>query len=76
MKRRSAGDVQWTLPLKKRPIAYSTKAVSDLIVVLASQYETIQNVYDNIHFDMDAKRILKIYIDKGYGAIHARSFFQ
>ncbi len=75
MKRRSKGDVQWTLPSRKRPIAYSTKAVSDLIVVLSQRYETIQDVYDNIVYDDAAKRILKIYIDRGYGAVRARDYF-
>jgi hypothetical protein len=75
MKRRSKGDVQWTLPSRKRPIAYSTKAVSDLIVVLSQRYETIQDVYDNIVYDYDAKRILKIYIDCGYGTVRARDYF-
>lgn len=75
MKRRSKGDVQWTLPSRKRPIAYSTKAVSDLIVVLSQRYETIQDVYDNIVYDYGAKRILKIYIDRGYGVVRARDYF-
>lgn len=57
------GDVAWHLPGKKKPFAYSTKADSDLIVALSAEYETIGEVYDNIHYAPDAKAILRKYIE-------------
>ena len=69
-------DIQWCLPNKKRPFAYSTKATSDLIVTLAQTFETIQNVYDNIIYDYEAKSILQVYIERGYGPCKARNFFK
>lgn len=65
---KSKGDVIWTLPGKKRPFAYSTKATSDLIVLLAQEHDTVQQVHDAINFDFDAKAILQKFIDAGYGA--------
>lgn len=69
-------DAQWYLPNKRRPFAYSTKATSDLIVTLAQTFETIQNVYDNIIYDYEAKSILQVYIERGYGQCKARNFFR
>lgn len=74
-KRRLKGDVEWYLPNRKRPVAYSTKAASDLIVTLSQKGTTIQEVYDAITYDMEAKNILKIYIEKGYGDSVAKEFF-
>lgn len=74
--RAMSSDVQWHLPNKKRPFAYSTKATSDLIVTLAQTFETIQNVYDNIIYDYEAKSILRVYIERGYGQCKARNFFK
>lgn len=75
-------DCQWFLAKdlakkkqRKTPRAYSTKASQDLIVELSKQYETIQDVYNNIHYDDDAKRILKMYIDNGEGGLKAREMF-
>lgn len=64
---RGKGDVSWCLPDKKRPFAYSTKATSDLIVVLAESNQTTKDVYNAINYDEDAKKILKEFIDSGYG---------
>ena len=66
MKRKSKGDVSWALPNKKRPFAYSTVATEQLI--LAYSDNTIQEVYDLINYDYEAKAILKVYIDHGYGS--------
>jgi len=68
------GDVSWCLPDKKRPFAYSTKATSDLIVVLSETNQTTKDVYNAINFDEDAKKILKHYIDNGYGNYLFRDF--
>ncbi len=74
--RRSKGDVEWRVPKRKTPIAYSTKATSDLIAVLSQDYETITDVYNAINYDQDAKEILKKYIELGYGNEIAREWFE
>ena len=66
-RKKSKGDVMWILPGKKRPFAYSTIATNDLIVTLAREYETVQQVHDAINFDYQAKAILQYFIDAGYG---------
>lgn len=70
------GDVEWRIPKRKRPIAYSTKAVSDLIVVLAENGGTIQEVFDQINYCPDAKAVLQAYISAGYGNDIARNHFR
>lgn len=72
---RYAGDVMWYIPKKKKAVAFSPKATSDYIVALAQEYETIQDVYDAILWNDEARRILKIYIDCGYGDEIARNWF-
>lgn len=74
--RRSKGDVEWYMPGRKRPIAYSTKAASDLIVALSQDCITVQEVYDCITYDIEAKNVLKAYIEKGYGNAIAKEFFR
>lgn len=74
--RKSKGDVVWRIPNRKTPIAYSTKATSDLIVVLSQDYTTITDVYNAINYDQDAKNILQKYIDLGYGNEIARKWFK
>ena len=73
--RRSKGDVHWYVPGCKTPIAYSTKAVSNLIVALAQEGGTIQEVHDRITYDVEAREVLEKYIAKGYGGIEARAWF-
>lgn len=70
------GDVQWYVPGQKRPIAYSTKATSDLIAVLAEEGGTIAEVLRRINYDTDAKSVLQAYIDHGYGDVEARKWFK
>ena len=72
---RKKGDVQWYIPGRKRPIAYSTKAASDLIVVLSMEGGTIKEVQARINYDPEAKAVLQAYIDRGYGDIEARQWF-
>ena len=74
--KQSRWDVSWTVPNKKRPIGYSTKATSDLIVLLSQDGSTIQEVYDKINFDVDGKKVLQEYIRRGYGNIVARDWFR
>ena len=70
-----AGAVMWYIPSKKKAIAFSTKATSDYIVMLASEHKTIQDVYDAILWNDEARQILKIYIDYGYGNEIAKDWF-
>jgi len=74
-RRRPKGDVFWYLPGRKKPIAYSTKAASDLIVALSEDGATIQEVHDRITYDREAQAILRKYIEKGLGEASAKSFF-
>ena len=75
-KTRIKGDVHWHVPNKKKPIAYSTVATSHLIGLLAQDFETIQDVYDAINYDEEAKEILQKYIDLGYGNEIAKQWFR
>lgn len=74
---KSKGDVSWTVPGRKRPIAYSTKAVSNLIAVYAEKYGgTIQELQARIFYNNEAKAILQAYIDRGYGNQIASEWFR
>lgn len=67
--KKAKGDVYWYIPKRKTPVAYSTIATKLLIDVLSHDdlNRTIQDVYNLINYDIEAKEILKIYIDKGFG---------
>lgn len=68
-------DVAWYLPDAKqnsRPIAYSTVATSDLIVALYNQYGDLRKVYENIHYDEDAKKVVSEYLKRGIYEINIR----
>ena len=65
---RVKGDVSWFLPIRKKPIAYSTVATRDLITLLAQEYGgTIREIQSYINYDNEAKTVLQAYIDRGYG---------
>lgn len=69
------GSVAWYLPDAKknsRPIAYSTVATSDLIVALYNQYGDLRKVYENIHYDEDAKKVVSEYLKRGIYEINIR----
>lgn len=70
-----SSDVMWHVPDKKNPIAYSTAAASRLIVVLSRDGCTIKKLLSRINYDTEAKKVIKQYIDKGYGDIIAKKFF-
>lgn len=72
----NSSGVHWTIPGKKKPIAYSTTAASDLIVLLSKEYKTIQEVHDAINYDEEAKKVLQKYIDAGYGEQITSEFFK
>lgn len=75
-RKRLKGDVEWFIDERKTPIAYSTKATSNLIVLLAQENETVQDVYNAVNYDADAKKVLQAYIDKGYGDRIARTLWR
>lgn len=68
-------DVEWYSIKKSRAakrgkiLAYSTKATSDLIVMLAEDNPkaTIREIQQMINFDTEAEKVLQAYIDKGQG---------
>jgi glutathione synthase/RimK-type ligase-like ATP-grasp enzyme len=65
--RKPKGDIEWTLPDRKRPFAYSTKATSDLIVLLSENHTTVQEAHDMVNYDDEAKNILQHFINNEYG---------
>lgn len=74
-KRQSSGDVAWYLPDAKngsKPIAYSTVATSDLIVLLYQTYGDLRQVYEEINYDADAKRVVNEYLKRGIYHINIR----
>lgn len=68
MKIRQA-DVGWYLPKRKRPFMRTTKATSDLIVILSKQTvnKTPLEILPLITYDIEAKRVMETCIEKGYG---------
>lgn len=78
MKRKPKGDVAWSIPKRKTPVAYSTEATSTLIGILSQEDKTrtIKDVQELINYDVEAIRILQIYIDKGYGEELACKWFR
>lgn len=76
MRRTVKGDVAWYLSGRKRPIAYSTKAASDLIVALAEDGATVQDVHARITYDREARTVLETYIEKGLGDSIANALFK
>lgn len=70
------GDVSWTVPNKKKSITYSTVATSQLIGLLSQEHKTIQDVYNAVTYDVEAKEVLQKYIDLGYGNEIAKQWFR
>ena len=70
-------DVEWYIPGKKTPIAYSTVASSDLIEELSKQYPsaTISQLLPAVNYDVETKKVLQQYIDAGYGDQVANEWF-
>lgn len=67
--------VQWHVPTRKRPIAYSTKATSDIITTLMGDL-TIKELRERITYDVEAKQVLDEYIKRGFGDWICREHFQ
>ena len=69
------GDVAWYVNGKKKPIAWSTRATSDLIAVLAEDCDTVYKLLDCITYDVEAVAIIQKYIDLGYGNNDPKKMF-
>ena len=75
-RRNSKGDVSWHIPGKKRPIAYSTVAVSNAIKLYSEMVSspTPRNILEYIESNRligmyEEKEILSKYIELGRGDI-------
>lgn len=68
-------DVHWYLPKRKTPIAYSTIACSDVIEILSEETLTIEELKNRFDLRSEEARVLEQYVNHGYGAKKARTFF-
>lgn len=66
MPRRSLG-VDWHLPGRKRPFATTTKATSDLVVLLAGDGHTVDSAHAAVNYDPDARAVLEALSAAGHG---------
>lgn len=73
----NSADVEWTIPNHKKPIAYSTRATSDLIETLSENNTkaTISEIRNMINYDVEAKKVLDAYINNGFGNQIASEWF-
>ncbi len=60
-------DVEWSVRDRKRPIAYSTVATSQLIGLLAESGHTFASARRELPFDREAQDVLDAYIERGLG---------
>ena len=72
----NSADCQWSIPGRKRPIAYSTAAAQNLIVELSKDGGMIKELRDSINYDVEARKVLDEYIKRGFGDVEAREFFR
>ncbi|MCL6423696.1 hypothetical protein Bequi_09900 [Brachybacterium sp. JHP9] len=59
--------VHWFLPGARRHFATSTRATSDLIVLLAVPGRTVRQAREEVRFDADAASILEFMVEHGLG---------
>lgn len=69
------GVVQWFMPDRKTPIITSTKTAYDTIEVLSEKFNTLQDVYEHIGYDHEAKTVVGKYIENGYGSYSGKEVF-
>lgn len=62
-------DVEWSVHNRKRPIAYSTVATSQLIGLLAEDGHTFASARREVRYDSEAQAVLDAYIDRGLGDV-------
>jgi len=70
-----SSDVLWFIPNHRKPIAYSTKSCSDLIIMMSQNNKTIKDIFEQINYDMEAKNVLKQYIKYGFRDVVAKDIF-
>lgn len=64
MKKNKNSSIQWYLTTKqKKPFASSSVCTSDFICLLYEIHKDMRIVFENIHYDNEAKEIVKYYID-------------
>lgn len=69
-------DTYWYCPGRKKPIAYSTTAVNDLICELAKDGYSVKELREKIIYDNEARKVLDEYIKRGFGDRIAKVFFR
>lgn len=62
-------DVQWYAPGRKRPVAHSTRATSDLVGLLAEQGLTFAEARREVRYDTEAHQVLDAFISLGHGEV-------
>jgi hypothetical protein len=70
MKRKIITDVEWCIPNRKKPIAYSTIATRDAINCVAKNGDTLAEVrrkFDFLIYDKEAIAVLDEHIKNGFG---------
>ena len=75
MAKRTSLGVDIHLPGRKRPFTSITKASSDLIVLVAEKGLTVADSIAHIHFDDDAKDVLRAFDDAGHGQTKLADLF-
>jgi len=78
MSRNKRDDVEWYIDKRKTPIARSTQAVSDYVVMLTEEFGgTVNDLLNQTKFiwDYDARSILQEYVKRGYGDTPADKLF-
>jgi hypothetical protein len=65
MSRKLKGAISWYYPNSKRPFEYSTVATAEFIKILYDTCKDLRLVYKNINYDIEAKRIIEKFIEKG-----------
>jgi hypothetical protein len=69
-KRKNIADVEWCIPKRKKPIAYSTIATRDAINCVAENGDALAEVrrkFDFLIYDKEAINVLDEYIKHGFG---------
>lgn len=66
-------DVEWHVPERKTPVAYSTVATSRLIGILAEEGHTFASARAAVLFDQEAQAVLDVFVARGLGEVSMAS---
>lgn len=72
---RTKGDVVCVVRGRKRPITHCTFGANQTIAAVSEDGCTIQEAYNRINYDHEAKAVLQKYIDLGHGGDKASDYF-